>query len=270
MATSTSISAHGVARSAPMQGLARAGLAARATVYRLIGVLALALALGERHGETDQRGALQALTQHTGGTVLVWLIAIGLFGYALWRFSEAALGVVGEGNKTGPRLQSLARGLSYLFLAISAVKVAAHAGAGSQAGQQELWTAKAMQHTGGRWIVGIVGAIIVVCGAVLVWEGIKHKFEKYFGLDRMTVTQRKVVEVMGTVGTAVRGVVFALAGVFVIVAAVKANPHKAGGLDQALRELLGISAGPFLVVLAGIGLIIFGLYGYTEAKWRKT
>lgn len=270
MTASPSLSAHRAARSAPMQGLARAGLAARATVYLLIGILAVALALGEAHGETDQRGALQALTQHTGGTVLVWLIAIGLFGYALWRFSEAAFGVVGEGKKTGPRLQSLVRGLIYLLLAISAVKVAAHAGAGSQAGQQELWTAKAMQHTGGRWMVGIVGAIIVVCGAVLVWEGIKHKFEKYFELDRMSATQRKVVEVMGTVGTVARGVVFALAGVLVIVAAVKANPHKARGLDQALRELLRVSAGPFLVVLAGIGLIIFGLYGYTEAKWRKT
>ena len=127
-----------------------------------------------------------------------------------------------------------------------------------------------MQHTGGRWIVAIVGAIIVVCGAVLVWEGIKHKFEKYFEPDRMTATQRRVVKVMGMVGTAARGVVFALAGVFVIVAAVKANPRKAGGLDQALRELLGIPAGAFLVVLAGIGLVIFGLYGYTEAKWRKT
>jgi hypothetical protein len=270
MTASTSLSVRRAARGAPMKGLARAGLAARATVYLLIGILALALAFGERKGETDQRGALQELTQHTGGTALVWLIAIGLFCYALWRFSEAAFGVVGEGKKTGPRLQSLARGLIYLFFAISAVKVAANAGAGSQAGQQELLTAKLMQHNGGRWIVGIVGAIVVICGAVLVWEGVTHKFEKYFDLAQMTPRQRKVVEVMGTVGSAARGVVFALAGVFVIVAAVTADPKKAGGLDQALRELLGMTGGPFLVALAGIGLIVFGLYGYTEAKWRRT
>jgi hypothetical protein len=49
--------------------------------------------------------------------------------------------------------------------------------------------------------------------------------------------------------------VFALAGVFVVVvAAVNANPSKAGGLDQAFRELLMISAGPVLVFLAGLGL----------------
>jgi type IV secretory pathway VirB2 component (pilin) len=248
-----------------MAGLARAGLAARATVY-----LAFALALGERRGETDQRGALQELTRHTAGTALVWLIAVGLFGYALWRFSEAAFGVVGEGRKAGPRLQSLARGLIYLFFAVSAVKVAANAGVGSQAGQQELLTAKLMQHTGGRWIVGVVGAIIVICGAVLIWEGVTRKFEKYFDLARMSPRQRKLVEIMGTVGSVARGVVFALAGVFVIAAAVNSDPKKAGGLDQALHELLAMTGGPFLVALAGIGLIVFGLYGYTEAKWRRT
>jgi hypothetical protein len=31
-----------------------------------------------------------------------------------------------------------------------------------------------------------------------------------------------------------------------------------------------MTAGPFLVALAGIGLIVFGLYGFTEAKWRRT
>jgi hypothetical protein len=270
MTASPSVFAHRAARSDTLQRLARAGLAARATVYLLIGILALALAFGERRRETDQRGAFKELTRHTGGTVLVWLIAVGLFGYALWRFSEAAFGVVGEGKKAGPRVRSFARGLIYLFFAISAVKVAANAGAGSQAGQQELWSAKAMQHTGGRWVVGIVGAIVVVCGVVLAWEGFTRKFEKYFALDQMTRTQRKIVEIMGTVGSVARGVVFALAGVFVIVAAVTANPHKAGGLDQALRELLGMTAGTFLVALAGIGLIVFGLYGFTEAKWRRT
>jgi hypothetical protein len=258
------------ARSEPMKAFARAGLAARACVYLLVGVLAIALAVGARKGETDQRGALQELTKHTGGTILVWLIAIGLFGYALWRFSEAAFGVVGEGKKAGPRVQSFARGLIYLFFAVSAVKVAADAGAGSQAGQQELWTAKALQHTGGRWIVGIVGAVIVVCGAVLVWEGVKRKFEKYFDMGQMSYNQRRTVRVLGVIGSVARGIVFAVAGVFVIVAAVKSNPHKAGGLDQALRELLNLTGGPVIVFVAGLGLIAFGVYGFAEAKWRRT
>ena len=111
------------ANSRTMHRLARLGLAARATIYLLIGVLALLLAFGKQQGETVQRGAVQELLQHTGGTALAWIIAVGLAGYALWRFSEAAFGVAGEGKKAGPRAQSAIRGIVYTFLAISAFTI---------------------------------------------------------------------------------------------------------------------------------------------------
>jgi uncharacterized protein DUF1206 len=265
-----SVSIRRAAHGDTMSGLARWGLAARATIYLLIGVLALALAFGTRSGETDQRGAFQELTRHTGGTVLLWVIGIGLAAYALWRLSEAAFGVVGEGKKTGPRVQSFARACIYGFFAVSAVKVASNAGAGSQASEQESWTAKAMQHSGGRWAVGIIGAVIVICGLVLIWEGVTRKFEKYLDLRRMSSKTREVVEFLGVVGSVARGIVFGVAGVFVIVAAVDNNPGKSRGLDRALRELADTSVGPWLLVAVALGLIMFGVYGFAEAKWRRT
>ncbi len=258
------------ARSEPMHVLARWGLAARAAVYLVLGLLALALAFGTRHTETDQRGALRELARHTGGTVLLWLVGIGLACYALWRFSEAAFGVVGDGKKAGPRLKSLARGLIYAFLAFSAFKIATNNGPGSQAKQQSDWAGKAMQHSGGRWAVAIVGAIVVICGVVLVWEGATRKFEKYLRMDEMSPATRRTVEFLGVVGSCARGVVFALAGVFVIVAAVQFDPAKAGGLDVALRKLQDAPAGPWLLVAVAIGLVMFGIYGFAEAKWRRT
>ena len=36
-----------------------------------------------------------------------------------------------------------------------------------------------MHHTGGRWLVGIVGVAIVIAGLALVLEGIRRKFMKY-------------------------------------------------------------------------------------------
>jgi hypothetical protein len=258
------------ARGDAMTVLARWGLAARATIYLLIGVLAVALARGTRHGETDQRGAMQELTRHTGGTLLVAVIGIGLAGYALWRLSEAALGVVGEGKKAGPRVQSFARAVIYAFFAVTAFKIVSQGNSSSQSGQQELWTAKAMQHPSGRWVVGIVGAVVVVCGLVLVWEGVRRKFEKYLAMGRTSRRVRKAVEFLGVVGSISRGVVFALAGVFIISAAVNYDPKKAGGLDRALRELADTSAGSWLLGLVAVGLIMFGVYGFAEAKWRRT
>jgi hypothetical protein len=265
-----SVSVRRASRGDAMAVLARWGLAGRGALYLLIGILAVALAAGTRNGETDQRGALQELTQHSGGTALVWAIAIGLAGYALWRLSEAAFGVVGEGKKAGPRVRSFARACIYGFFAVSAFKVASDTGAGSQAKQQETVTAKIMQHSGGRWAVGIIGAIIVVCGGVLIWEGVKRKFLKYLDLARMSQDTRNVVEFLGVAGSVARGFVFALAGVFVIGAAVDFNPHKARGLDRALRELADTPAGPWLLGVVAIGLVMFGVYGFAEAKWRRT
>jgi lysylphosphatidylglycerol synthetase-like protein (DUF2156 family) len=103
-----------------------------------------------------------------------------------------------------------------------------------------------------------------------VWEGLTRKFEKYFNLGEMSPPARRVVEILGVFGTAARGLVFALAGVFVIVAAVQYNARKAGGLDRALRELAASSSWSWLLFVIAVGLVVFGVYGFAEAKWRRT
>jgi hypothetical protein len=268
--SATAPTARRAASSTEMKGLARWGLAARATIYLLIGVLAALLAAGQYGHEADQRGALQTLAGRSGGNVLIWIIMVGLVGYALWRFSEAAFGVVGEGRKAGPRVQSLVRGCIYLFFAASAFNVVTHASSQSQAGEQQQWTAKVMTHPGGRWVVGIVGVIVVVCGLALVVEGLTRKFEKYLAMNQMSPSTRRLVEVLGVVGTIARGIVFALAGVFVVQAAWDYNASKARGLDGALRSVATASGGRWILGLIALGLIAFGVYGFAEAKWRRT
>ena len=253
-----------------MKGLARAGLAARATIYLLIGWIALMLAAGKRPAEADQRGAMQTVARHTGGFLLLWVIAIGLSGYALWRWSEAAFGVVGEGQDWKPRIQSAARGTIYAFFAVSAFNLLAHAKSQSQAGQTELFTAKAMTHSGGRLAVGIVGGVVIIAGLALVVEGVMRKFKKYFDLAEMPVASRRIVWILGTIGTTARGVVFALTGYFLVQAAWTYQPSKARGLDGALRTVASSRHGRLLIGLVAIGLIAFGLYGFAEARWRRT
>ena len=62
---------------------------------------------------------------------------------------------------------------------------------------------------------------------------------------------------------------FALAGGLVIEAAVTYKPAKAGGIDKALLTLRNQPFGEFLLILAALGLIIFGIYGLCEARWRS-
>jgi Domain of Unknown Function (DUF1206) len=248
--------------------LARAGLTARGIIYILIGWVAVLVAIGQGSHEADQAGALQLLAGKPYGTVSLWLLGIGFAAYALWRLSEAAFGVTGDGTGAGPRLKSLGRAVIYSGFAYLTVQVITGAQR-SQARQQQDATANVMQHPGGRWLVGIIGLFIVVIGLVLVIEGIRRKFMKYLETSRMSPRARTVVKWLGTIGTAARGVVFGLAGILVVDAAVTHSPGKSGGIDKALLTLRNEPFGPALLLAAALGLVIFGIYGLCEARWRR-
>jgi Domain of Unknown Function (DUF1206) len=251
-----------------VRALARAGLTARGVIYILIGWVALLVALGQSTREADQQGALQLVASKPYGLVSLWLLAVGFAAYALWRLSEAAFGVAGEGNGVGPRLKSLGRGVVYAGFVYLTVKVITGT-QGSQSRQQQDVTAQVMQHPAGRWLVGIAGVIVVIIGLVLLMEGIRHKFMKNLRTSQMSGRARRVVRWLGTIGTSARGVVFALAGVLVIEAAITHDAAKSGGIDKALLTLRDQPFGVVLLAVAALGLVIFGVYGLCEARWRK-
>ena len=261
--------ARGVAESRPMNWAARAGLTARGAVYLLIGVLALLLAAGSGGSggaAADQKGALSALAQHSYGTALVLLVAIGLAGYALWRLSEAAFGVTGEPPGAGPRLKSAARGVTYLILTATAVSVM-NGSRGSTAGQQQDATAKLLGAPGGRVLVAVVGLVVVGVAIMLAIEGWKAKFLKHFaGIPHGLYD---VVRTLGRVGTIARAVVFALVGLLFLKAAWTFDPQQATGIDGALHVLLRQPFGQVLTGLAAVGLLAFGVFGLAEARYRR-
>jgi hypothetical protein len=241
---------------------------ARGIIYILLGWVAVLVALGHASHEADQQGALQLLAGKPYGSLSLWLLGIGFAAYALWRLSEAAYGVAGEGKRAGPRLRSLGRAVIYGGLAYLTFQVLSGT-QGSQSGQQQDVTAKVMQHSGGRWLVGIAGLIVVFIGLVLVMEGIHRRFMKYLRTSQLSPRARRIVELLGVIGTIARGVVVALVGILVIDAAVSYNPAKSGGIDAALLTLRNEPAGAVLLILVALGLVIFGLYGLCEARWRK-
>jgi hypothetical protein len=257
--------AESAANSAPMGWLARFGLTSRAVVYLVMGWLAVLVAIGAKT-HIDQRGALTKVLAAPFGTLLVVLLTIGFVGYAVWRLSEAIFGVTGEPPGPGPRLKSLGRAIVYAVLAISAIALL-EGSRRTQAGQQSHLASTVMSHPGGRWLVGVAGLVVVAIGLVMVSEGWSAKFLRYFGY--LPSSLRRAVVVLGRVGTIARGIVFAITGVLVIIAAWTHKPTKAGGIDPAFKTLLSLPYGPALVAGLGIGLCIFGVYGLAEAIWRR-
>jgi hypothetical protein len=265
-AASVEQAASSAAESEPIGWAARAGLTARGAVWIVIGILGLLLAEGAHTRSADQKGALQELLTKPYGNVVVTLMALGFAGYALWRLSEAAFGVTGDGRGAGPRLQSLGRSIVYFGLAGTAVS-ALGGSSSSQASQQQFLTAEAMRHTGGRWLVALAGIVIIGIGVALIVDGARLRFLRYFRAIPPEI-HRFVVN-LGRAGTIGRGAAFALVGVLVVIAAWTADPAKARGLDGALRTLLAQPYGTALALVVSLALVAFGLYGLAEARYRR-
>jgi hypothetical protein len=69
-----------------MAVLARCGYAAKGVVYLIIGVIAIQVALGARGAVTDQKGTLHTILAQPFGHILLGVVAVGLFSFALWYF----------------------------------------------------------------------------------------------------------------------------------------------------------------------------------------
>lgn len=257
-----------VTHSRGFEVLARTGFAARAAIYAIIGVLAVELALGVGGRTTNQKGALRLIAAQPFGQVLLTLVAVALAGYALWRLSHALLGHGPESSdSTFDRLAALGSGVVYAGMCALAVEILLGSGGSSSNAQKT--TAGVLGWPAGTWIVGIAGVVLVCVGAYQGYRAITHDFLKDSKTEEMAPTVRAWIKWIGTVGHLARMAVFALVGVFLMVAAVDYDPHKAVGLDGALAKLSHQAYGRVLLGVVATGLVAFALYSLSDARYRR-
>lgn len=256
-----------VVRSGPFEWLSRAGFVARGVVYVTVGILAINLAAGSGGRNANQIGALRAIANQPFGKVLLILIAVGLGGYALWRLVRAAIGHGPEGSDDAmDRVTALASGVVYAGLCVIAIEVL-RGGGGS--GSAKKPTAGILGWPAGTWLVGIAGVVFAGVGLYQGYRGISTEFLDESKSEEMSPQVRTVITWLGIFGYLARMVVFTLVGIFLVRAAVDYNPKKAVGLDGALATIDHASYGPYLLGVVATGLIAFGAYSLSDARYRR-
>jgi hypothetical protein len=260
------------AESQAARGFARWGLVAKGSLYVLIGAIAFQVSVLEQGRLEDRSGALAALADDWFGKLLVGAVAVGLAGYAFWRFAEAILGHPlegGERDSVPRRLGLAARGFWYLGLCGLAVAVLAGADQSGGSREEDRITGRVMMWPAGRWIVAGVGIGILGAGVFNIWRGVTGSFRKNLKLRKMGKLGDRAFTIIGGIGHAARGVVFGLIGVFLVRAAYQYDPQEAVGLDGALAKVLQQDYGDTLLALVAAGLVAYGLYCYVEAVYRE-
>jgi hypothetical protein len=253
-----------------IERLARVGFAAKAVLYTIVGLLALQAAIGSGGGTTGSRGALTTLVRQPFGAIALVVIAAGLFGYAAWRVTEAALDPERRGN--GPkgillRASFAARGLFHAALGVQAIRLAV--GSGSGRGQSaETWTGRVLDAPLGVWIVMATGACVVGYGLYQLYRAWTAKLTRQLDLSRLSADTRSLVVKVCRAGIAARGIVFAVIGTFLARAGLARSAEQAADTGEALAVIGRQPFGAWLLAGVAIGLIAYGVYEIVQARYR--
>jgi len=255
-----------------VENLARCGYAAKGLIYTLIGLLALQAAVGPGGQTTDTQGVLFKIAQQSFGRILLLVLGLGLAGYALWCLVMAVWDSENKGHDAKGVVQRIGyalSGLAYAGLALSAFEIVrgAHAREGHSARYD--WTVRLLAQPLGRWLVGLVGLIIIGYAFSALSKAYSAKFREHLKTGSMSRREMIWVTRAGRAGYAARGVVFTLIGWFFIRAALQTDAKETGGVAEALSTLARQPHGLWLLGFVATGLIAYGLYGFCEAYYRR-
>ncbi|WP_428406918.1 DUF1206 domain-containing protein [Hyphococcus sp.] len=252
-------------KNALLESAMRAGYGARGFVYLVIGALAVFAAVngGEAEGST---GALNYLSRQPFGVVMVSAVAAGLFGYALWRFADAAFDLDDEGSDArglGARFGQFLSGASHAFLGATATAIAIK-GTQSEDNSAANWSAAVMGEPMGRILVMVAGGVTLGVGVYLFYKSWNATYRRE--IRRTTWTERLAPFVR--FGLVAHGFVLLIIGGAILYAGWSVNPEHAKGVGEALAILETRPFGRILLGVTGAGLAAFSIYCFVQARYR--
>lgn len=254
-----------------IERIARLGFASKGLVYVLTGALAARAALGFGGKVTDAHGALGQIPTLPMGRILLGIIAVGLFGYALWRAIAAFFDPERRGTKPkalGKRALDFGKALLHIGLALAAIKVLQGTGGHEGGGAARSWSAKLLSHPGGVIALAAIGAGLIVYALSQVRRAWKATFLKKLDLARCQQGICTWIERSGRAGILARSAVFALIGAFVIRAATWKDAGHVKGPGAALRTV-DDTFGVWALAAIAVGLVAYGVFELFEARYRR-
>jgi len=252
-----------------VEGLARFGYATRGLIYFVIGFLTILLAFGYGGKTTDQQGAIATIGKQPFGRLLLWLVLIGLVCYSLWGFIRAILNPLHKTHDVkgfAVRVGYFVSGVAYATLVLPTYGLISGGSQPAQNGVQQdqiqKFAAAVLAIPSGKWLVGIIGIIVILIGLYQIIQGFMPIFEKQIILINLTPIQVKRVNFLGRFGTVSRGVIFSVIGMFLVYAAYMSNSKLAKGFDGTITSILQQPFGRWFMGIIALGLISLGLYSF--------
>ena len=111
----------------------------------------------------------------------------------------------------------------------------------------------------------ILSAIFVIVGGAHVWKAVSRKYRDHI---RVSPETERWVDVAAIGGLCARGIIF-LVIAFLLFRHGLAGQEGRASLAAALDFIAGLPFGAWLLGATGAGFLLFALYSFAEAAWRR-
>ncbi|AKM10079.1 DUF1206 domain-containing protein [Croceicoccus naphthovorans] len=237
----------------------RLGYAARGLVYGLLGYIALTSRDEVREGPAAAFNHVQ--DNLPLGSVILWLAALGLLAYAIYRFASLLFDVEHQGSDNKGWMHRIghgASGVAHLVLAYTAVQYASGSGSSGDSTQEAANTVLSM--TLGGLLLGIVGIGFLVAGVMQGKKGITGSF-----MNRVSGAAPSFTKPVGQAGHVARAVVFLIIGWSLVQSGFLSSGNDVKSLGDAIASL---SDNGMIFTLVALGLVLFGVFSIIVARYR--
>ena len=252
-----------------VDGLGRIGLVGYGVVHLVVAWLALQVAFGVPDAPPDAVGAVGTIARTPGGVLALVVAVIGLFAFALWQLTAAAMGFrwVHGNERMRKRVGAVAKSIAVSGLA--GIVIDYLTGLGSADGTVQQFAARVLELPAGRVLLGLGAVALVGIAGAMTYTGVRRTFMGDLDVRGLAPGVRNAIEVVGAVGHLARALAIGVVGGLAGAAALFADAGWAGGLDTALRALGSTAAGAWLLAVVAAGFAAFGLFCVADAATRR-
>jgi hypothetical protein len=241
----------------------RFGFAALGAVYVALGIVSARVALvGAQRREQGMAGALRFLLAQPRGAWILGAVVAGLAAIAVAHAVEAAAGRSGALRRVGLAINAV----GYAALAWTAARLLLHVRD----------SGPSLQNVGVSWLLGerwgaaaleAVGAAVAIGGIWELWQGVAGRLT--FRRDLLPRHLGRLLAGVSRFGLAVRGLLLATVGYFLVRAAAALDPTGVRTLGGALRAVSHAATGPILAAVLALGLASYGVHLWTLALLKR-
>lgn len=255
-----------------VEAAARIGYAARGGVYLSVGVIALLAGLRLTPRAAGAVEALDDWAQWPFGIFLLWVIGLGLCGFAFWRALQSVVDIERLGWKPkamATRIGKAISGLLYGSLGVTVLRfLDTLRDLRRNTDQADTVAAvhSALALPFGRSLVITLGVGLLMVGL----GNMVRAFVDHF-TDALLVhpAWNAPIGLLARAGYFARGVAFLPAGYFTMMAGWHAHAAEVVSIGNSLDWFRTLPYGHGLLCIQGLGLIAFGLFGLVKAALRR-